>query len=50
MSVIAFLEQFFGVVTLAGIIILTRHVKPFWQIVIGTTLVILGLIVGSGIK
>ena len=48
MSLIAFFQQFFNVVTLAGIIILTRHVRPFWQIVIGTALVILGLVAGGG--
>lgn len=44
MVVLNFVKEFFNLPALAGVIILTRHAKPFWQIVIGITLVILGLI------
>jgi hypothetical protein len=33
-----------------GIIILSRHIKPFWQTVIGVVLIVIGLIqIGSGL-
>lgn len=44
--VIQLIQEFFNLVTLAGIIIISRHIKPFWQVVIGTTLVVLGLVFG----
>ena len=50
MTIINLITQFFNLVTLAGIIILTRFIRPFWAIVIGTVLVILGLVMGGGVK
>lgn len=47
MTILNLVTEFFNLVTLAGIIILTRHIPVFWQVVIGVTLVILGL-VGMG--
>lgn len=44
---ISLISEFFNLVTLAGVIILSRQVTPFWQTVIGVTLIILGLI-GAG--
>lgn len=48
MELINFFTQFFGLVTLAGIIILSRFANKTAQIVIGVTLIILGLLLGSG--
>lgn len=46
MTLLNLIAEFFTLPTLAGIIILSRHVKLFWQVVIGVTLVVLGLVVG----
>jgi len=48
MALIEFITQFFGLVTLTGIIILSRFASQTIQIVIGVTLIILGLLLGSG--
>lgn len=47
MMLINFFREFFNIVALSGIIILSRQVSPFWQAVIGVTLVILGLLLGG---
>ena len=44
---ISFITQFFGLPTLAGIIILSRFVSRTWQLVIGIVLVVVGLVVGA---
>ena len=42
---VSLFTEFFNLVTLIGIVILTRHVSKFWQLIIGTALVILGLVI-----
>lgn len=42
--IISLVKEFLNLVTLAGIIILSRFLSKGWQIGIGVTLVILGLI------
>lgn len=37
-----------SVAIVGGVIILSRHIKPVWQIVIATALIVLGLVT-SGI-
>ncbi len=46
MTLINLFSEFFTVVSLAGIIILSRFATKFWQIVIGVALIILGLLFG----
>jgi len=46
MEIINLIVSLFTLPVLAGIIILSRHVSKNWQLVIGTALVILGLVLG----
>ena len=40
------ITEFFNLVTLIGVVILSRHASKNWQLIIGVTLVILGLVLG----